>query len=76
MEPAIYTTGAIGSSDTSTGSELDQHHGNAKLAVASDSAGPTAVATSGGVPPFRETQGDVKKVTRLIAEAQRAGANG
>ena len=52
---------------------LDQHHGNVKLAVASYNAGPTAVAHYGGVPPFRETQGYVKKVTGLIADARRAG---
>jgi soluble lytic murein transglycosylase-like protein len=52
---------------------LDQHHGNVKLAVASYNAGPTAVAAYGGVPPFRETRGYVKKVTGLIAEARRAG---
>jgi soluble lytic murein transglycosylase-like protein len=54
---------------------LDQHHGNVKLAIASYNAGPTAVATYGGVPPFRETQGYVKKVTGLIADARRAGDN-
>ena len=36
---------------------LDQHHGNVRLAVASDNAGPAAVADYGGVPPFRETRG-------------------
>jgi hypothetical protein len=51
---------------------LDQHHGNVKLAVASYNAGPAAVAIYGGVPPFRETQGYVKKVTGLIADAHRA----
>jgi soluble lytic murein transglycosylase-like protein len=45
---------------------LDQHHGNVPLAVASYNAGPTAVSTYGGVPPFRETLGYVKKVTRLM----------
>ena len=54
---------------------LDQHHGNVKLAVASYNAGPTAVAHYGGVPPFRETQGYVRKVTGLIADARRAGNN-
>jgi soluble lytic murein transglycosylase-like protein len=54
---------------------LDQHHGNVKLAVASYNAGPTAVAAYGGVPPFRETQGYVKKVTDLIADARRSGDN-
>lgn len=52
---------------------LDQHHGDVKLAVASYNAGPTAVAYYGGVPPFRETQGYVKKVQGLIADARRAG---
>lgn len=52
---------------------LVQHHGNVTLAVASYNAGPTAVADYGGVPPFRETKGDVKRVTRLIAAARRAG---
>ena len=52
---------------------LDHYHGNVKLAVAGYNAGPTAVAAYGGVPPFPETQGYVKKVTGLIAEARRAG---
>ena len=52
---------------------LDQHHGNVKLAVASYNAGPTAVADYGGVPPFRETEGYVKRVTGLIAGLRRAG---
>ena len=52
---------------------LDLHHGNVELAVASYNAGPTAVAAYGGVPPFRETEGYVKKVTGLIADARRAG---
>jgi soluble lytic murein transglycosylase-like protein len=54
---------------------LDQHHGNVRLAVASYNAGSAAVAAYGGVPPFRETQGYVKKVTSLIAEARRTGDN-
>jgi soluble lytic murein transglycosylase-like protein len=54
---------------------LDQHHGDVKLAVASYNAGPTAVANYGGVPPFRETQGYVKKVQGLIADAHRANNN-
>jgi soluble lytic murein transglycosylase-like protein len=49
---------------------LDQHRGNLKLAIASYNAGPTAVAHYGRVPPFRETQGYVKRVTELIADAR------
>jgi len=52
---------------------LDQHHGNIPLVLASYNAGPTAVADWGGVvPPFRETQGYVKRVTGLLADARRA----
>ena len=54
---------------------LDQHRGNVKLTLASYNAGPTAVAQYGGVPPFRETQGYVKRVQGLIADAHRAGNN-
>ena len=51
---------------------LDQHHGNIPLVLASYNAGPTAVADWGGVvPPFRETQGYVKRVTGLLADARR-----
>jgi soluble lytic murein transglycosylase-like protein len=53
---------------------LDQYRGNLKLAIASYNAGPAAIANYGGmVPPFRETQGYVKKVTGLIADARHAG---
>jgi soluble lytic murein transglycosylase-like protein len=52
---------------------LDQHHGNVKLTIASYNAGPTAVALYGGVPPFRETQGYVKKVADLLASARHSG---
>ena len=49
---------------------LDQHRGNLRLTIASYNAGPTAVARYGRVPPFRETQGYVKKVTALLADAR------
>ena len=49
---------------------LDRHRGNLKLAIASYNAGPTAVAHYGRVPPFRETQGYVKRITDLIADAR------
>jgi soluble lytic murein transglycosylase-like protein len=52
---------------------LDQHHGDLALVLASYNAGPTAVADWGGaVPPFAETQGYVKRVTGLIADARHA----
>jgi hypothetical protein len=55
---------------------LDQYRGNLRLAIASYNAGPAAIANYGGkVPPFRETQGYVKKVTNLIADARHASNN-
>jgi soluble lytic murein transglycosylase-like protein len=54
---------------------LDQHRGNVMLTLASYNAGPTAVAKYRGVPPFRETQGYVKKITTLIADARNAADN-
>jgi soluble lytic murein transglycosylase-like protein len=49
---------------------LDQHRGNLRLTIASYNAGPTAVAHYRAVPPFRETQRYVKRVTGLIADAR------
>ena len=54
---------------------LDRHRGSVTLAVASYNAGPTAVSTYGGIPPFGETQVFVKKVTGLMADARRAANN-
>lgn len=54
---------------------LDRHHGNLEMAIASYNAGPTAVALYGAVPPFKETQGYVKRVTSLIADARSASDN-
>jgi len=50
---------------------LDLHHGDVPMALASYNAGPAAVADWGGVPPFRETEGYVRRVTSLIANARR-----
>jgi soluble lytic murein transglycosylase-like protein len=50
---------------------LDLHHGDLSMALASYNAGPAAVADWGGIPPFRETEGYVKRVTELVASARR-----
>jgi soluble lytic murein transglycosylase-like protein len=53
---------------------LDHYGGNLRLTIASYNAGPAAVENYGGeIPPFRETQGYVKRVTGLIAESRRSG---
>jgi soluble lytic murein transglycosylase-like protein len=54
---------------------LDVYHNNIPLVLASYNAGPAAVARYGRVPPFRETQGYVKKIVTLIAKARNAGNN-
>ena len=54
---------------------IDVHHGNIPLVLASYNAGAGVVADWGGVvPPFAETQGYVKRVTGLIADARRGDA--
>ena len=44
---------------------LDNYGGDVQLSLAAYNAGSGAVARNGGVPPYAETRGYVKKITQL-----------
>ena len=50
---------------------LDRNRGNIPLTLAGYNAGPTVVAKYRKIPPFRETQNYVKKITGFLADAKR-----
>jgi transglycosylase-like protein with SLT domain len=46
---------------------LERFNGNTAKAVAAYNAGPTVVSRRGGIPPFRETQGYVRNIQKMVA---------
>jgi len=53
---------------------LDNYGGDVQLSLAAYNAGSGAVARNGGVPPYSETRGYVKKITKLYGATTNTGA--
>ena len=51
-------------------------NGNLRLALAAYNAGPSAVETYGGIPPYPETSNYVEKIIRLFQESGGRGVTG
>jgi soluble lytic murein transglycosylase-like protein len=49
-------------------SMLDKFDGNVPKALAAYNAGPKAVETYGGIPPYKETQGYVKRIMSMLQQ--------
>ncbi len=54
---------------------IDRFKGNVPLALAGYNAGPAKVARHGGVPPFSETTGYVRKIGNILRETDSAFAS-
>ena len=50
---------------------LDRNRGNIPMTLAGYNAGPTAVSRYRKIPPFRETQNYVKRITGFLADAKK-----